>query len=116
MGSIIQELSSQEKEIRDFLKTKGISIHKYYYWKRKARDLGEMSAATGGEFLPIDLHTGGIMGIRRQGKTFKQPIITHGEVEIELRTSSGAELRIRGMLDAVMLSSIIASSGGGRNV
>jgi len=111
-----QEQFCQEKDIKDFLETKGISAHQYYYWKRKVRDLESTAASSGGQFLPIDLQTGGKRIIRRQRKPFKQPIITQGEVEIELRTTSGAELRIRGMLDAVILGSIIASSGGGLNV
>lgn len=40
--------------IRTFLHRKGVSPHKYYYWKRKSRELKESSSMPEGEFLPID--------------------------------------------------------------
>ncbi len=69
-----QDLSGENTDLKTFLQARGTRIHKYYYWKRKARDLGDTVASSGGQFLPIDMHTGGMKSIRRQGKTFKQPM------------------------------------------
>ena len=82
-----KDFQTSSTDIRTFLRRKGVSPHKYYYWKRKSRELKESSSISDGEFLPIDLHT-----------------------------PSGAEFRIRGIMDSLMLSTIIASTGGRRNV
>ncbi len=111
-----QDFSSSGTDIKTFLGSRGVSIHKYYYWKRKSRYLQESTSQSEGQFLPIDVLCGGSMRARNRGKNFKQPFITHGEIEIELRTPAGAELRIRGIMDSLMVSTIIASSGGRRNV
>jgi len=111
-----QEFSTSETDIKTFLLTKGVSLHKYYYWKRKSRDLQEASSQSEGQFLPISVLCGGSIKPGKRGKNLKQPFISQGEIEIELRTPSGAELRIRGMMDSLMVSTIIASSGGRRNV
>ena len=39
-----QEFSTSETDIKTIPGSKGISIHKNYYWKRKARDLQEASS------------------------------------------------------------------------
>lgn len=111
-----QEFSISETDIKTFLLTKGISLHKYYYWKRKSRDLQEASLQSEGQFLPINDLCDGTIKQGKRGKNLKQPFISQGEIEIELRTPSGAELRIRGIMDSLMVSTIIASSGGRRNV
>lgn len=111
-----QEFISSGTDIKTFLGSKGISIHQYYYWKRKSRDLQESSSQSEGQFLPIDVLCGGSIRAGKRGKNLKQPFISQGEIEIELRTPSGAELRIRGIMDPLMVSTIIASSGGRRNV
>jgi hypothetical protein len=111
-----QELINSGLDNKSFLTSRGIKLHKYYYWKRKSRDLKEDPLQTEGQFLPIDVHSGGLIKPGKRGKGIKQPFITHGEIEIELRTPSGAELRIRGIMDSLMVSTIIASTGGRRNV
>jgi hypothetical protein len=111
-----QEFSTSETDIKTFLLTKGISIHKYYYWKRKSKDLQEALSQSEGQFLPINVLCEGAIKPGRRGKNSKQPFISQGEIEIELRTPSGAELRIRGIMDSLMVSTIIASSAGRRNV
>ena len=111
-----QDFQTSSTDIRTFLRRKGVSPHKYYYWKRKSRELKESSSIPDGEFLPIDLHAGSIIKPSKRGKSAKQPVICQGEIEIELRTPSGAEFRIRGIMDSLMLSTIIASTGGKRNV
>ena len=111
-----QDFQTSSTDIRTFLRRKGVSPHKYYYWKRKSRELKESSSIPDGEFLPIDLHAGSIIKPSKRGKSAKQPVICQGEIEIELRTPSGAEFRIRGIMDSLMLSTIIASTGGRRNV
>jgi hypothetical protein len=108
------DFSCSGTDIKTFLGSKGISIHKYYYWKRKSRDLQEASSRSEGQFLPLDVFCGGSIRPGNRGKNIKQPFISQGEIEIELRTPSGAELRIRGTMDSLMVSTIIASSGGGR--
>lgn len=110
------EFKKQDRPIRVFLNAKGISIHQYYYWMRKSNDLESSILPCEGQFLPIDVHSGDLKKIAKQSKSLKSAGMVQGEIEIELRTASGAELRIRGMMDAVMLSTIIASSGGKRNV
>ncbi len=111
-----RDLSGQALDIKSFLKSKGIKPNQYYYWKRKYREHQESEDQLTGQFFPINILPAGSKRVSKSARSLKQPLITQGEVEIELRTASGAELRIRGMLDAVMLSSIIASSGGTRNV
>lgn len=114
--SLEQDFSTSETDVRTFLKQKGVNLHTYYYWKRKSRELKEESAQTAGQFLPIDVQTGGLIKPSKRSKNLKQPLITQGEIEIELRTPSGAEIRIRGYMDSIMVSTIIASTGGRRNV
>ncbi len=110
------EFKKQDRPIRVFLKTKDVTIHQYYYWMRKSKDLDEPFVPCEGQFLPLDIQPGSAKKISRQSKSSKSAVMPQGEIEIELRTASGAELRIRGMMDAVMLSTIISSSGGKRNV
>ena len=111
-----QDFLSSSTDIRSFLQRRGVSHHKYYYWKRRSRELKESAVVSEGQFLPIDVHSGGLIKPSKRGKGLKQPFITRGEIEIELRTPSGAELRIRGIMDSLMVSTIIASTGGRRNV
>jgi len=111
-----KDFSSSKTDIKTFLGSKGVSIHQYYYWKRKSRDLQEATSESEGQFLPIDVLCGGSVRPGKRDKNFKQPFVTHGEIEIELRMPTGAELRIRGIMDSLMVSTIIASSGGRRNV
>ncbi|HLN52743.1 MAG TPA: hypothetical protein VK212_03475 [Lentimicrobium sp.] len=110
-----QEFSNSGNDVRSFLEQKGISHHTYYYWKRKSRELKEESSQIVGQFLPIDVQ-GGLIKSSKRSKSLKQPLVTQGEIEIELRTPAGAEIRIRGYMDSIMVSTIIASSGGRRNV
>ena len=110
-----QEFSRSEIDIKTFLEQKEISYNTYYYWKRKSRDLKEESSATLGQFLPIEVHSGGAIKPSKRNRNIRQPIISQGEIENELRTLSGAEIRIRGYMDSIMVSTIIAS-GGRRNV
>lgn len=111
-----QDLVNSGLDNKSYLTSNGIKLHKYYYWKRKSRELKE-SSMSNGQFLPIDVHSGGLIKSEKRCKGNKQPFITHGEIEIELRTPSGAELRIRGIMDSLMVSTIIAcSSSIRRNV
>jgi hypothetical protein len=115
-SALEQDFLCSKTDIKTFLHQKGISYNTYYYWKRKSRDLNEESLQSQGQFLPIDVQSGGFIKPSKRGKNFKQPLITQGEIEIELRTPAGAEIRIRGYMDSIMVSTIIASSGGRRNV
>lgn len=108
-----QDVISSGSDIKTFLQKKGISYNTYYYWKRKSKELKEESQ---GQFLPIDVQSGGFVKSSKRSKNLKQPLITQGEIEIELRTPAGAEIRIRGYMDSIMVSTIIASAGGRRNV
>jgi len=112
-SALEEEFHSSHTDIKSFLKKRGVSYTTYYYWKCKSRDLKEQS---GGQFLPIDVQQGGFIKPARRSKNLKQPLITQGEIEIELRTPAGAEIRIRGYMDSIMVSTIIAVSGGRRNV
>jgi hypothetical protein len=107
---------SSSTDIRSFLQSRGVSYHKYYYWKRRSRELKESAVVSEGQFLPIDLHTGGLIKPSKRGKSSKQPLIGGGEIEIELRTPSGVEFRIRGIMDSLMVSTIISSTSSRRNV
>lgn len=108
-----QDFLTSDADIKTFLQKKGISYNTYYYWKRKSKELKEESQ---GQFLPIDVQSGGFVKSSKRSKNLKQPLITQGEIEIELRTPAGAEIRIRGYMDSIMVSTIIASAGGRRNV
>lgn len=110
-----QDFLTSGTDIKTFLKQKEISYNTYYYWKRKSKDLKDNFSNSQGQFLPIDMQSGSFKPYRRS-KNLKQPLITQGEIEIELRTPAGAEIRIRGYMDSIMVSTIIASSGGRRNV
>jgi hypothetical protein len=110
-----QDFTDSDTDIKTFLKERGLSYNTYYYWKRKSRELKE-DAHSVGQFLPIDVQMGRAMKPSKRSKNLKQPIVTQGEIEIELRTPSGAEIRIRGFMDSIMVSTIIASSGGRHNV
>lgn len=111
-----QDLVNSGLDNKSYLTSKGIKLHKYYYWKRKSRESKEISSLSEGQFLPIDVHSGGFIKPSKRSKSIKQPLITQGEIEIELRTASGTEFRIRGIMDSLMVSNIIASSSGRRNV
>ena len=111
-----QDFLSSSTDIRSFLQSREVSPHKYYYWKRRSRELKESVVVSDGQFLPIDLHSGNLIKPSKRGKSSKQPLIGQGEIEIELRTTTGAEFRIRGIMDSLMLSTIIASTSGRRNV
>lgn len=111
-----RDFLSSSTNIRTFLQNRGVSLHKYYYWKRRSRELKEHSSLSEGQFLPIDLHSGELIKPSKRVKSTKQALIGQGEIEIELRTASGAEFRIRGIMDTLMVSSIIALTGGRRNV
>ncbi len=115
-NSLEQDLSTSNTDLRTFLKQKGIGLHKYYYWRRKSRELKEESVQSEGQFLPIDFQPAGSIKPSKRSRNLKQPLIAQGEIEIELRTASGAEIRIRGYMDSIMVSTIIASTGGRRNV
>lgn len=111
-----RDFLSSSTDIRTFLQSRGVSHHKYYYWKRRSRELKESSSIAEGQFLPIDIHSGDLIKPSKRVKKARQPLIGQGEIEIELRTPSGAEFRIRGVMDTLMVSSIIASTSGKRNV
>lgn len=111
-----QELINSGLDNKSFLTSRGINLHKYYYWKRRSREIQESATLSEGQFLPIDLPSGSLTRPSKRGRNAKQPLIGQGEIEIELRTPSGAEFRIRGIMDSLMVSTIIASTGGRRNV
>ena len=61
-----QDFLSSSTDIRSFLQRRGVSPHKYYYWKRRSRELKESAVVSEGQFLPIDLHSGSLIVIRNQ--------------------------------------------------
>ncbi len=111
-----QDLVNSGLDNKSYLTSKGIKPNQYYYWKRKSRESKEIHSQTGAHFLPIDVCSGGFVKPSKRGKGTKQLPAYQGEIEIELRTLSGAEFRIRGMMDSVMISTIIASTGSRRDV
>lgn len=115
-SALEEEFQSSNTDIKSFLKKRGLSYTTYYYWKRKSKELNEESTQALGQFLPIDVQPGGLIKPTKRSRNLKQPLITQGEIEIELRTPAGAEIRIRGYMDSIMVSTIIASSQGRRNV
>jgi len=64
-----KDFLTSSTDIRTFLEAKGLSPHKYYYWKRRSRELKETSSIAEGEFLPIDVHSGGLIKPSRRGKS-----------------------------------------------
>lgn len=49
--------------------------------------------------MPLDIQPGSTKKISRQSKSLKSAVMPQGEIEIELRTASGSELRIRVLMD-----------------
>mgnify|MGYP000956527543 CR=1 FL=1 len=78
-----RDFLSSSTDIRTFLQSRGVSHHKYYYWKRRSRELKEPSSIAEGQFLPIDLHSGGLIKPSKRVKRARQPLIGQGEIEIE---------------------------------
>ena len=85
--------------------TETTESYQYYYWKRKASYL-----PVGGSFLPINIQGSGLLGKGKGNKNTPPTYVAQGEMEIEVRTAGGAELRIRGFLDPVMVNTIIVSA------
>ena len=46
-----QDFQTSATDIRAFLRRKGVSFLKYYYWKRKSRELKESSSIPNGILL-----------------------------------------------------------------
>ena len=105
-----QDLIKSGLDNKSYLTSKGININQYYYWKRKSRENKEAMSQSGGHFIPIDVYSGGPIKSTKRVKGNNHPLVSQGEIEIELRTPSGAEFRIRGIMDTLMVSSIIAST------
>ena len=63
-----QDLINSGLDNKSYLTSKGIKLHKYYYWKRKSRDLKKSSSLTDSQFLPIDLHSVGLIKPSKRGK------------------------------------------------
>ena len=110
-----QDLQASGQSNKEYLTSKGINLYTYYYWKRKAR---EQQAAgifpSGGFFLPIHIQGSGLTskGSRRRNKNIPHTYVPQGEIEIELRTPAGAELRIRGFLDPVVIGTDKCNKNG----
>ena len=109
---IEQELQASGQNNKEYLNAKGINPYQYYYWKRKAREQSAGSLPRGGSFLPIQIPGSGLSGKGERNKNTSSAYISQGEMEIEIRTAGGAELRIRGFLDPVMVNTIIVSAEG----
>jgi hypothetical protein len=111
-----QDLQASGQNNKEYLISKGIKPYQYYYWKHKARERSEESLPVGGSFLPINIQGSGVLGKGKGNKNIPHSYVAQGEIEIELRTPAGAELRIRGFLDPVMINAIIVSAEGRRHV
>ena len=109
-NQIDQELQASGENNKEYLISKGIKLSQYYYWKRKARERSEGSLPVGGSFLPINIQGSGLLGKGKGNKNTPPTYVAQGEMEIEVRTAGGAELRIRGFLDPVMVNTIIVSA------
>jgi len=103
-----QDLQASGQNNKEYLISKGIKP--YYYWKHKARERSEESLPVGGSFLPINIQGSGVLGKGKGNKNTHPTYVAQGEMEIEVRTAGGAELRIRGFLDPVMVNTIIVSA------
>ncbi|MFA5240636.1 MAG: hypothetical protein WC476_13150 [Phycisphaerae bacterium] len=115
-NQIDQELQASGENNKEYLISKGIKLSQYYYWKRKAKEQSTGTVGMEGSFLPIDIQSSGFLGKGKRNKNIPHTYIAQGEIEIELRTPAGAELRIRGFLDPIMVNTIIASAEGRRHV
>ena len=105
-----QDLQASGQNNKEYLIAKGIKPYQYYYWKRKAREQSTGSLPMGGSFLPINIQGSGLLGKGKGNKNTPPTYVAQGEMEIEVRTAGGAELRIRGFLDPVMVNTIIVSA------
>lgn len=105
-----QDLQASGENNKEYLNSKGIKLYQYYYWKRKAREQASGSLQGAGSFLPINIEGSGFFGKGKGNKNIPHSYVAQGEMEIEVRTAGGAELRIRGFLDPVMVNTIIISA------
>ena len=98
---LIRLESDRKKEglsISQYSKKHNIVKAHYYYWKKK---FAPSSNNFSGDFIPLDIYGSG--SAKSTGHS--------SSIEIEMRTSSGAELRLKGSFTAQMLASIIQASG-----
>lgn len=95
-------------------------LTQYMYYKLK-RDL-LLESSVSGNFIPLNINTGDIhsagvyTGTCAQKRIKQSKNIELSNIEIQMRTSTGTELRITGEIGLEALSVIIQSSGGLKGV
>lgn len=105
---------------KEALKQRGITYWNYYTSKKRLNTEGETSETKSlGAFIPVvfgDDNTK--LEKRSKSRVRRETELARGNVlTIEMRTSTGTELRIQGQMNISMLREILnSSSGGNKNV
>lgn len=104
----------QGQSVISFIHQEGLNQYRYYKLLRSI-------TTEEGEFLPVGI-SGSSFGTRlsqnpariQSSKSRKgnKEISPMSELDIQMRTKSGTELRISGYFDSVLLRALISSSGG----
>jgi len=100
-----KERLSQGLSKKAFSSEMGMTDDKYYYWCNKLLR-SENSLIKPGEFVPIEIC----------GKDKPYSNSKSSDISIEIRTTSGTELRMRGCFTNEMLASLLKASGGLQHV
>ncbi len=95
-----EERLAQGLSIASYTKSINFSKSQYHYWRRKYLHLAQMESKSA--FLPLNIYG------KEESRMSNCDVVNN--VEIEMRTSSGAEFRLKGSFTAQMLASIIKSS------
>lgn len=109
----IEEIRSESREkgvsIKSLLKEKGIPDHQYYWWRRKyARENVPAGFVPVSGGLPAGVAAGSAQSGSRAGKP-KAAESMENWMSIELRTATGADMRIQGGLTPAMVYTILKS-------
>ncbi len=110
----IEEIRSESREkgisIKSLLREKGIPNNQYYWWCRKyaKEDIPSGFVPVSGGCLPAGMAASSAQSGSRAGKPKAAESIENW-VSIELRTASGADMRIQGGLTPAMVYTILKS-------
>ncbi|MEF9987436.1 MAG: hypothetical protein RR735_10005, partial [Bacteroidales bacterium] len=105
---------------RKVLKQKNITCYNYYTSRQRLQLEGKLQESSlTGSFIPVVFDSDNSKAEKkRKSRTRRETELAKGNVlTIEMRTSTGTELRIQGQMNISMLREILySSSGGDKNV
>lgn len=112
IAEIVQYCKETGVSYKSRLKEIGIPEWKFYESKRRYAE-AQSSERESGEFLQLvrgnDSFPEPVLTSRKAGRG-RKPVCESGPMSIEMRTQTGAVLRIHGNLDAAMVQAIIQAS------